>query len=147
MTRRTTTAAHRRILVIDDNRSIHDVFRKILAHVGNVEESVVAAEAARPHAHFEEAVRHHRSAAAGHFTHGKIAVAAGAWHGDDPAAHAHKSKDAHHRRQRPERERHGGQGHECWRHRLHSHALYGGNFAEMASCRSEHAANFLPLSR
>ncbi|MFZ2279172.1 MAG: response regulator, partial [Prosthecobacter sp.] len=42
----TTTAAHRRILVIDDNRSIHDDFRKILAPVSAADDALEAAEAA-----------------------------------------------------------------------------------------------------
>lgn len=42
----TTTAAHRRILVIDDNRSIHDDFRKILAPVGAADNGLEADEAA-----------------------------------------------------------------------------------------------------
>lgn len=46
MTHTTTTAAHRRILVIDDNLSIHDDFRKILAPISNVDESLVADEVA-----------------------------------------------------------------------------------------------------
>jgi len=46
MTQTTTTAAHRRILVIDDNRSIHDDFRKILAPDTPVDDALAAAEAA-----------------------------------------------------------------------------------------------------
>ena len=46
MTHTTTTAAHRRILVIDDNRSIHDDFRKILAPVNAADDALEAAEAA-----------------------------------------------------------------------------------------------------
>ncbi|MBN8420368.1 MAG: response regulator [Verrucomicrobia bacterium] len=46
MTQTTTTAAHRRILVIDDNRSIHDDFRKILAPVTPVDDALAADEAA-----------------------------------------------------------------------------------------------------
>ncbi len=46
MTHTTTTAAHRRILVIDDNRSIHDDFRKILAPVNTANDALEAAEAA-----------------------------------------------------------------------------------------------------
>ncbi|WP_395731883.1 response regulator [Prosthecobacter sp.] len=46
MTQTTTTAAHRRILVIDDNRSIHDDFRKILAPVNAADDALEAAEAA-----------------------------------------------------------------------------------------------------
>lgn len=46
MTHTTTTAAHRRILVIDDNRSIHDDFRKILAPVNVADDALEAAEAA-----------------------------------------------------------------------------------------------------
>ncbi len=46
MTHTTTTAAHRRILVIDDNRSIHDDFRKILAPVNASDDALEAAEAA-----------------------------------------------------------------------------------------------------
>lgn len=46
MTHTTTTAAHRRILVIDDNRSIHDDFRKILAPVSAADDALEAAEAA-----------------------------------------------------------------------------------------------------
>jgi two-component system cell cycle sensor histidine kinase/response regulator CckA len=46
MTHPTTTAAHRRILVIDDNRSIHDDFRKILAPANAVDDALEAAEAA-----------------------------------------------------------------------------------------------------
>lgn len=40
------TAPHRRILVIDDNRSIHDDFRKILAPVDASDDALDAAEAA-----------------------------------------------------------------------------------------------------
>ena len=46
MTHTTTTAAHRRILVIDDNRSIHDDFRKILAPAKAADDALKAAEAA-----------------------------------------------------------------------------------------------------
>ncbi|MCX6849642.1 MAG: PAS domain S-box protein, partial [Verrucomicrobia bacterium] len=46
MTHTTTTAAHRRILVIDDNRSIHEDFRKILAPVNAADDALEAAEAA-----------------------------------------------------------------------------------------------------
>lgn len=46
MTHTTTTAAHRRILVIDDNRSIHDDFRKILAPVNAADDALEVAEAA-----------------------------------------------------------------------------------------------------
>ncbi len=46
MTHTTTTAAHRRILVIDDNRSIHDDFRKILAPVNVADDALQADEAA-----------------------------------------------------------------------------------------------------
>ena len=42
----TTTPLNRRILVIDDNRSIHDDFRKILAPPEAVDDSLQAAEAA-----------------------------------------------------------------------------------------------------
>ena len=41
----TTTAAHRRILVIDDNRSIHDDFRKILSPAVVPDDALEAAEA------------------------------------------------------------------------------------------------------
>lgn len=48
MTNTTTkmTASHRRILVIDDNRSIHDDFRKILAPIDASDDALDAAEAA-----------------------------------------------------------------------------------------------------
>jgi len=46
MTHTTTTADHRRILVIDDNRSIHDDFRKILAPAKTADDALKAAEAA-----------------------------------------------------------------------------------------------------
>ena len=46
MTHTTTTADHRRILVIDDNRSIHDDFRKILAPAKAADDALKAAEAA-----------------------------------------------------------------------------------------------------
>ena len=41
----TTTSTNRRILVIDDNRSIHEDFRKILAPVDSEEDALEAAEA------------------------------------------------------------------------------------------------------
>ena len=46
MTPSTTTVDHRRILVIDDNRSIHDDFRKILAPAKTANDALKAAEAA-----------------------------------------------------------------------------------------------------
>jgi PAS domain S-box-containing protein len=46
MTHSTTTVDHRRILVIDDNRSIHDDFRKILAPAKTADDALKAAEAA-----------------------------------------------------------------------------------------------------
>ena len=46
MTHPTTTAAHRRILVIDDNKSSHDDFRKILAPANAADDALEAAEAA-----------------------------------------------------------------------------------------------------
>ena len=46
MTQTSTTATNRRILVIDDNRSIHDDFRKILAPAVTSVDALAAAEAA-----------------------------------------------------------------------------------------------------
>ncbi len=46
MTQTITTATNRRILVIDDNRSIHEDFRKILAPAASDEDELEAAEAA-----------------------------------------------------------------------------------------------------
>ncbi|OYW76472.1 MAG: hypothetical protein B7Z37_08540 [Verrucomicrobia bacterium 12-59-8] len=46
MTHTTKTVTNRRILVIDDNRSIHDDFRKILAPANTVDDALEAAEAA-----------------------------------------------------------------------------------------------------